>query len=56
MITFYTMYHTLYSENRSGHADKQAVQTLSREVTRIITEQVKKSLSDNKESKPAEKK
>ncbi len=37
--------YTTYFENRKDHADKQAVQTLSREVTRIITEQVKKSLS-----------
>lgn len=37
--------YTTYFENRKDYADKQAVQTLSREVTRIITEQVKKSLS-----------
>ena len=37
--------YTPYFENKTDHADKQAVQTLSREVTRIITEQVKKSLS-----------
>lgn len=35
-----------YFDNNPGHADKQAVQTLSREVSRIITEQVKKSLPD----------
>lgn len=37
--------YTSYFENKTGHADKQVVQTLSREVTRIITEQVRKSLS-----------
>ena len=44
------MYFT-YFENNSGHADKRAVQTLSREVSRIITEQVKKSLSSSKGNK-----
>lgn len=44
------MYLT-YFENNSGHADKQAVQTLSREVSRIITEQVKKSLSSSEGNK-----
>lgn len=40
-----------YFENNSGHADKQAVQTLSREVSRFITEQVKKSLSGSNNDK-----
>ena len=44
------MYAT-YFETKTGHADKQAVQTLSREVSRIITEQVKKSLSSSEGNK-----
>ena len=40
-----------YNENNTGRADKQAVQTLSREVSRIITEQVKKSLSGSEGNK-----
>ena len=40
-----------YFDNNSGRADKQAVQTLSREVSRIITEQVKKSLSGSEGNK-----
>lgn len=44
------MYYT-YFDNNSGHSDKQAVQTLSREVSRIITEQVKKSLSSSEGNK-----
>jgi hypothetical protein len=44
------MYFT-YFENNTDHADKQAVQTLSREVSRIITEQVKKSLSNSEGNK-----
>ena len=44
------MYLT-YFEKSSGHADKQAVQTLSREVSRIITKQVKKSLSESEGNK-----
>ena len=48
--------YTLYSEKQTGHADKRAVQSLSREVTRIITEQVKKSLSECKDSKSTVKK
>lgn len=45
-----SMYST-YFENQSGQADKKAVQTLTREVSRIITEQVKKSMSGNSEVK-----
>lgn len=40
-----------YFDNNSDRADKQAVQTLSREVSRIITEQVKKSLSGSESNK-----
>ena len=40
-----------YFDNNSGQADKQAVQTVSREVSRIITEQVKKFLSGSEEKK-----
>ena len=48
------MYST-YFENKSGQADRKAVQTLTREVSRIITEQVKKSMSGNNEGKNAAK-
>ena len=37
--------YTSYYEKQVGQADKKAVQTLSREVSRIITDQVKKSMS-----------
>ena len=43
------MYMT-YFDKQSGQADKKAVQTLSKEVSRIITEQVKKSMTEVKES------
>lgn len=46
------MYST-YFEKQSGHADRKAVQTLTREVSRIITEQVKKSMSENEGKKEA---
>lgn len=45
-----SMYST-YFETQSGQADKKAVQTLTREVSRIITEQVKKSMSGVNEAK-----
>jgi len=41
----------MYFDNNYGQADKQAVQTVSREVSRIITEQVKKFLSGSEEKK-----
>ena len=44
------MYST-YFDNQSGQADRKAVQTLTREVSRIITEQVKKSMSESGEGK-----
>lgn len=44
------MYST-YFEKQSGQADRKAVQTLTREVSRIITEQVKKSLSSSEGNK-----
>ena len=44
-----SMYST-YFETQSGQADKKAVQTLTREVSRIITEQVKKSMSRKNEA------
>ena len=43
--------YTSYFDSNSGGADKKAVQTLSREVSRIITEQVEKSMSENKAEK-----
>ena len=44
----------LYFDNKIGHADQKAVQTLSKEVSRIISEQVKKSISENGEKKKQE--
>lgn len=40
------MYST-YFDTQSGQADRKAVQTLTREVSKIITEQVKKSMTGN---------
>ena len=49
------MYTTLFETN-SGQVDNKAVQTLSREVSKIITEQVKKSLSSQEKPKTETKK
>lgn len=38
------MYST-YFETQNGQADRKAVLTLAKEVSKIITEQVKKSMS-----------
>lgn len=43
--------YTFYGESKSGHADQKVVQTLSKEVSRIITEQVKQSMSENSDRK-----
>lgn len=48
--------YTTYLETKSGQADNKAVQTLSREVSKIITEQVKKSLSSQERPKTDTKK
>lgn len=48
------MYST-YFETQNGQADRKAVQTLTREVSKIITEQVKKSMSGNNDAKKEEK-
>lgn len=40
------MMYSKYFEAKRGYADKHAVRTLSREVSRIVTEQVKKSISN----------
>lgn len=40
-----------YFDNQSEQADKKAVQTLTKEVSKIITEQVKKSMSENNDDK-----
>lgn len=38
--------YTTYFESKTGQADREAVKTLSREVSKIITEQVRKNISD----------
>ena len=43
------MYST-YLETQSGQADKKVVQALTKEVSRIITEQVKQSMSRKNEA------
>lgn len=45
------MMYSKYFETKKGYADRNAVQTLSREVSRIITEQVKKSISNSETNK-----
>jgi hypothetical protein len=48
--------NTIFFETKSGQADNRAVQTLSREVSKIIAEQVKKSLSSQEKPKTDSKK
>ena len=36
-----------YFESQSGQADRKVVKTLTKEVSKIITEQVKKSMSES---------
>lgn len=48
--------YSLYFENTTGYADTKAVETITREVSKIITEQVKQSIKEVQECKEAVKK